>query len=243
MQGQSVGALKKHEYEAFCLAFVAGRDVISAYRSAYPHSRAGDEAARTSGQRLLRHPLVDSRIHELKNAVAEVVVTQVGLNEAAVVNELARIAFSDITKVCHWQNEVRETIDENDDGSVITVTRTLTPRVVLVADAEMDADTKAAIASVSLTSNGTLNIKMHSKVEALKVLEERFRPKQNAGDTINNNNVTAFIDAPPRETYEQWAERRSRMASIEDQRQRPGDDREMGPARGPTVRRDPRDVG
>jgi phage terminase small subunit len=230
------GPLPKSEHEAFALAYVAQRNKTAAYKSAYPSCKS-DGSARVGADRLLGNKVVAARIEELRTAVAAAVVERTGVDEARIVDELAKIAFSDIRKAVAWKPEVSEQIEENDDGSVITVIRTITPRVSLVDSALIDDDTAAAVASVSLSSNGTLTVKMHSKVDALKVLEDRFKPAPKAGDTIVNNNV-AFIDAPPRETYEEWTARRARIAAAPDGRA----DRALEAPGRAASRRRPRDM-
>lgn len=165
-----------------------------------------------SSVRLWNSEKIEGRASELRTAVQAVVIERTGITEARIVDELAKIAFADIRKVVKWQPEQTEHIDENDDGDIITITRTIQNRVQLVGSEVIDDATAGAVAAVSLSSNGTLTVKMHDKMAALKILEERMRPA--VPSAINNgviNNFAAFIDAPPAETYEQWAERTRRL--------------------------------
>ena len=60
---------------------------------------------------------------------------------------------------------------------------------------------------------------MHDKIAALKALSDRFRQSEVAPQQFNPN--VAFIDAPPRETREEWLARQARIAE-EDQRREDG---------------------
>jgi hypothetical protein len=94
--------------------------------------------------------------------------------------------------------------------------RTIQNRVLVVPSDQIDADTAAAVASVTLTASGTLAVKMHDKIGALKALSDRFRPAEVAAGQVNQN--VEFIDRPPRETREEWLARQARIAEEERQR-------------------------
>jgi phage terminase small subunit len=201
--------LTNHKHEAFCLAYIAQQgNSVAAYSSVYPDATSA--TARTSSFRFLKRDDILARLEELRTAVAAVVVEKTGIDEARIVNEVARVAFSRADQVASWAPEVVETIDEDEERGIVTITRTIHNRVTLVASDKMSEDAMAAIAAVSLTANGTLSVKMHPKIPALVALMERFKP---APAAIEDNSVTnnfAFIDGPPRETFEQWEERTRR---------------------------------
>lgn len=196
--------LRNPRRENFCLAYVAGVRSEEAYRRAFRCKTL--DAIKTNSTRLLKAPEVIDRIKELQGAVAAVVVERTGVTNAAVVEELAKLAFADIREVVTWKSEVTEEISEDDSSGVVVITRTITPRVVLTNSEMIDEETAKAIASVSQSANGTLTVKMHNKVEALKILEDRTRPSK-LEDQADRNRQSGFIDAPPRETWEQWLER------------------------------------
>lgn len=226
--------LLNQRHEAFCLAYIARQgNATAAYRSVYPDSK--ESTATNSSYRFLRRSDIADRIEELRNAVAAVVIQQTGIDEARITLEIARVAFATIDKVVKWQPEVVETVDEDEERGVTVVTRTIHNRVTLIGSEKMDEDTLASIAEVSLSANGTLRVKMHPKIEALKVLADRYKP---APSVIEDNSVTnvAYIDAPPRETYEQWEERTRRA------RDAVRDDRTLASPARPAGRRNPSDV-
>jgi hypothetical protein len=121
-----------------------------------------------------------------------------------------------ITKAVQWSQEQTETIDQDEDGGVTTIVRTIQNRVLVVPSDKIDADTAAAVASVTLTASGTLAVKMHDKIAALRALSDRFRQSEVAPQQFNPN--VPFIDAPPPETREQWLARQARIAEEERQR-------------------------
>lgn len=239
--------LTRLEHEQFALAYVAQRDRVGAYKLVYPNCKS-EAAAVSAARRLLATPKIAARVAYLQSQVAAVVVEQTGVDQARIVAEVAKIAFGDIRKVVRWHPEVTEHTDEEDGGDVVTVTRTIQNRVTLVSSEEIDDDTAAAIASVSLSSTGTLTVKMNDKLGALKELREWIRPDEPAG--VTNINKAVFIDAPPGETYEQWAARTAarrapagpaRIDGPSASRER-GDSRAVDAPGGAPGRRNPSDV-
>jgi phage terminase small subunit len=89
-----MAALKNHKHEAFCLAVSSGTSGTQAYLSAGYVCTEG--AAAVAANRLLKQPKIAARIAELAGRVAEVVCQKTGVTLAAVVDELAKIAFSNM---------------------------------------------------------------------------------------------------------------------------------------------------
>jgi phage terminase small subunit len=83
-----------------------------------------------------------------------------------VVDELAKVGFSDIRKVVTWRPEL---VAEVQEGGEIT-TKVWQSRVTVLDSSEIDADTAAAIESVSQGAQGQLRIKLHDKPAALEKL-------------------------------------------------------------------------
>jgi hypothetical protein len=82
------------------------------------------------------------------------------------VDELGKIAFSDIGKVVTWGREVT-VIPATENGEAV---KTIVSRVTVVDSAEIDDDTRAAVAEVSQDANGALRIEMHDKIAAIDKL-------------------------------------------------------------------------
>jgi phage terminase small subunit len=90
-----------------------------------------------------------------------------GVTVARVVDELAKVGFSDIRKVVSWRPEVvAEPVHAEGD----IVTKVLQSRVLVKDSAEIDDDTAAAIESVSQGAQGQLRVRMHDKPAALEKL-------------------------------------------------------------------------
>jgi phage terminase small subunit len=89
-----------------------------------------------------------------------------GVTVARVVDELAKIGFSDIRKVVTWRPEL---VAEVQEGGEIA-TKVWQSRVTVLDSSEIDADTAAAIESVSQGAQGQLRIKLHDKPAALEKL-------------------------------------------------------------------------
>jgi hypothetical protein len=177
-----MGPLENPKHELAVQKRLQGVTAADAYQAAYPNSSR--ESAETAGPRLFRNVQVQARMRELKEKVAEAVVAKTGVTETQVVAELANLAFSDIRNVMKWGSGGVELLDS----------------------AGLTQDTAASVASIRQSATGAMSVTMHDKIGALKALLDRFPPAQS--DVLLTPNVNGpFIDAPPRETYEQWEER------------------------------------
>jgi phage terminase small subunit len=89
-----------------------------------------------------------------------------GVTVARVVDELAKVGFSDIRKVVTWRPEL---VAEVQEGGEIA-TKVWQSRVTVLDSSEIDDDTAAAIESVSQGAQGQLRVRMHDKPAALEKL-------------------------------------------------------------------------
>lgn len=145
--------------ERFCHEYVIDRKGGPAYGRAFGRNRP-TAADYRSAQEYLSKPLIQKRVAELEAERTR----RVELEADAVLRELMRVAFSDITEVMAW-----------DARSV-----TLRPSV------DLDPESAAAVASVRARSEarrdngGTthtvieLDVRMHNKVAALERLAEHL---------------------------------------------------------------------
>ena len=85
---------------------------------------------------------------------------------ARVVDELAKVGFSDIRKVVTWRPELVAEVQE--EGEIAT--KVWQSRVTVLDSSEIDDDTAAAIESVSQGAQGQLRVRMHDKPAALEKL-------------------------------------------------------------------------
>ncbi len=127
--------------------------------------RAGysPKTAYSQGQRLLKHPDVAKAI----DAAIQERTERLGLQADDVVLELRRIAFSDIIDYMEWES------------STVRVKKSH----------EIPPEARRAIAGMSRSANGSVQVKLHGKVRALEMLakhlgmyEIRREPTSRVGD-------------------------------------------------------------
>jgi phage terminase small subunit len=144
-----VSALANAKHEAFCQQFLVDLNASAAYRRAYPDAKP--KSAEASGCRLLGNVKVAARLAELKAERAE-------RNEVTadmVIQELARIGFSDMRAFSNWGPGGVRLIDSN----------TLT---------EDQARCIAEVAESTSKDGGSLKFKLHDKVGALVKLGQHL---------------------------------------------------------------------
>jgi phage terminase small subunit len=126
----------------FCEEYIIDLNASAAYK------RAGYDAtgavADANASRLLRNARVKEYIDKLQSKRSH----DTGITSERVLKEVARIAFADATNI--WK--------EVEKG------------VVLKNFSEIDVDTKAAIAEITVINGKKTQVKMHSKTAALKDL-------------------------------------------------------------------------
>lgn len=155
-----------------------------AYKTVYINCKS-DEAANAASSRLLRNVKVQEEIEKQQQKIQE--RTQV--TQDKVINELAKIAFSNATdyveiqtrKIKHryWDSDLKEFVYE--EGDVYE------QDIVLKDTKELNQDQKAAIASIKNTRHG-IAIEQCNKVEALRLLGQHLGLfKDNAHINIQNN--------------------------------------------------------
>ena len=113
--------------------------------------------AKSQGQRLLTNVDVAAAITKAQEKRS----TRTGITQDRVLAELAKIGFADIRKAVRWGRNPGDVTSENADPNGLNIYP-----VSLVPSEEMDDDTAAAVAEVSLTQTG-VKIKMYDKRAAL----------------------------------------------------------------------------
>jgi len=84
-----------------------------------------------------------------------------------VLQELAKIGFSDIRKAVKWQSSLITEEDNPDGGDIAVIKTVVTNTVQMIASDEIDDDTAACISEVSQNATGGIKIKLHDKRAAL----------------------------------------------------------------------------
>ena len=144
MTVSSLTRLQKRFAEEYVLDLNGG----AAYRRA-GYKVKDDDLARSAGSRLLANVNVAAYVQALTARRSH----STGITAERVLKELARLAFSDVRSVMTFSN----------DG------------VKLKASDELDDDAAAAISEVSEMRShlgGSVRLKMHNKVQALKLLAQ-----------------------------------------------------------------------
>ena len=152
--------------------------------------RAGYSAhtARQTGSENLSKPYIAAAI---ERALAE----RGGITRTRVVEELAKIAFSDIGKVVTWGPEAT-VIRAPENGGAI---ERMESRITLLDSDEIEDDVRGAVAEVLQSANGALHVKMHDKVAALDKLARvlgMYRIKVDVSHTRPARVVFAYYGAP-----------------------------------------------
>lgn len=130
--------------------------------------RAGYSAktAAEIGAENLRKPQIAEEVTKRQGKISE----RLEITQEMVVAELAKIGFSDIRKAVKWfsQSNVAfadsEMEGELEDG---TVRVAVANQVELISSDDIDDQTAAAIAEVSMNAQGGLKVKFHDKQTAL----------------------------------------------------------------------------
>lgn len=129
--------------------------------------RAGysEATAYSQGQRLLKNVEVAAAVGCRRAELAK----KVELTQEMIVAELAKIGFSDIRKAVKWFSQTNiaavDAIEgEIEDGSIRFA---VANQVELISSGDIDDETAAAIAEVSMNAQGGLKVKFHDKQTAL----------------------------------------------------------------------------
>lgn len=163
--------LKNSRYERFAQAIAQGESASAAYVA------AGYPAHASNASRLSRNEQVRSRIDELLSDGAK----RAGVTVQRIVEELAKIGFSDIRKAVKWHGELIQETDNPDGGDVLVIKNIVTNHVQLISSDEIDDETAAAISEVSQTKEG-LRVKLHDKKGALVDLGKHLGMFKGDGD-------------------------------------------------------------
>jgi phage terminase small subunit len=156
--------LDNPKHELFAQAIAKGESSRDAYKAAGFAAKT-DAAVDAAASRLLSDVKVEARVKEILDGAA----AQAGVSAARVIAELAKIAFSDITKVVSWRPELT-TVTEEGDGEEGKTKEVLVSRVTVIDSATLSEDTVAGVAQVSQGANGSIRVKMHDKPAALEKL-------------------------------------------------------------------------
>jgi phage terminase small subunit len=127
------------QQELFCQSFASGLTQIDAYKKAYPKSEKWKpEALRVAGAKMMARGNVSVRIQVFQAASADLAE----LDGAEIMREIKRVALSDIGSIMHADGKVK-------------------------LPNELDAATRAAVASFEIDEYGRVKYKFWDKNTAL----------------------------------------------------------------------------
>ena len=130
------------QQEAFAQGVASGLSQSEAYRKAYPSSlKWKDDSVHNKSSALMRHALVRARVAELAKKAEEVF----SISTAKLLQESHRLAHSDVGK-------------------------TIGPGNKILLPHELDADTRAAVASFKIDEYGRIEYKFWDKNSAIERL-------------------------------------------------------------------------
>lgn len=156
--GKALDSINNPRQRRFCVEFIKDNNgTKAAIRAKY-----SENSARQTAAKLLSKANIQAAIAELKK---EQEARTIG-DADKVIHELALIAFSDIKKYVSWAPEER-VVGVDPNGRPV---KTMVDCIHLLPSDEVDG---RVVQEVSQTQHG-LKIKLHNKVEALKMLGEHF---------------------------------------------------------------------
>lgn len=154
--------LPNARHERFAQALAQGKTADEAY------TIAGFKPNRGNASTLKQKQSIQNRVREIlewhetvEQKATERAITKLGVSKERVLAELSKIGFADIRKAVRWGRSPVDTKSENASPNGLGIFP-----VELVPSEEMDDDTAAAVAEVSLTQTG-VKIKMYDKRAAL----------------------------------------------------------------------------
>jgi phage terminase small subunit len=182
------------QQELFCLEYLKDFNATAAAKRA----KYSEKTSRAIGSKLLTNVDIQLRLHALTKEVFDEAKEDI----KAIVQELKMIAFSDIKDVISW-GMVDETV-ESMSGESYTVKRNR----ILVKDSEEIGDKSRTIAEVAEThsiAGVSRKLKLHSKMEALRMLGQYHKMFTEKIDLSNSDGtlkpqVTVYLPKNGRES-------------------------------------------
>lgn len=158
------------QQEAFAVAVAAGSSLSDAYRKAYPRSlKWKQEHVHVKASEMAASAKVQRRIATLQGAAADVAILKAG----EILTEVRRLCLSDISGIMHPDGRVK-------------------------LPHELDADTRAAVASFEIDAKGAIKYRFWDKNAALdkaakylglyeKDNKQKIDPLQSLLDSLSGN--------------------------------------------------------
>lgn len=171
--------------QKFIDEYLIDLNATRAYKAAYPKCKS-DEAANAASSRLLRNVKVQEQIAIEQQDIQ----TRTKITQDRVVQELAKIAFSNATDYVEIVTRPikHRRFDEKIQDYVYEEGDVFEQDIILKDTKQLTDDQKAAISSIKNTKHG-IAIEQCNKVEALHLLGQHLGMFKNNQPVIVNNNV------------------------------------------------------
>ena len=127
------------QQEGFAVAVAAGSNLSDAYRGAYKTARMTAKQINEEASKLAGNPKITQRIRALQGASADASI----LSSARVLDEIAKLAHSDVSGIMHPDGRVK-------------------------LPHELDDETRAAVASFEIDATGRIKYRFWDKNAALE---------------------------------------------------------------------------
>ena len=176
--------------ELFVKELVKGKSQRKSYKKAYPHTiKWKPTSIDVSASRMFANPKVKLRYNQLMEIVRIETEKECIVESTEIIRELKKIGFSDITDFISF--ETRKTLSDN-DGEAIAEYRNI---IEMKPSSKVDG---SIIQEVSLSDNGKLTFKLHSKLQALEKLGKALG--MFADDVNMNITIPPVINIVPAST-------------------------------------------
>lgn len=179
--------------EAFVREYLIDLNATAAYRRA--GYEGSDNVCAVEAGKLLRNPKIAALVQEAMEKRAE----RTEITADRVLQELAKIGFSDIRKAVRWYSQSNvAAIDSDadmealiDEGSLRVQVQN---QVELISSDEIDDQTAAAISEIGQSSTGALKVKLYDKRAALVDMGRHLGLFTDRVDVTSNGETVPTLD-------------------------------------------------
>lgn len=157
--------LKNDQHEHFARLRSIGTDVLTAYE------QAGYSPDRKNAKKLDARPDIEARVRALMAPT----MAKLDVTRERWLQEVSAIAFSDIRDAIQWTTHTDEEVDNPDGGEILVIKHIHSHRGTFTNSSDLTPMQAAAIQSAKIKPDGEIELKMHSKVPALRMMGEALR--------------------------------------------------------------------
>lgn len=157
--------LKNDKHEHFARLRSIGTDVLRAYE------QAGYSPDRKNANKLDARPEIEARVRALMAPT----LAKLDITRERWMQEVAAIGFSDIRDAIQWSTSEEEDVDNEDGGEVLVIKHVYSHRGRFTDSKDLTPMQAAAIQSAKIKPDGEIELKMHAKAPALRMMGEALR--------------------------------------------------------------------